>query len=126
MDNHHKLAWLYILALALVLQFFMPWWTIALASAVVSILLGKNGMHAFISGFAGIGLLWLIIAGYIHYVNEGILSNRIAVMMDLPNGLFVIFVTALLGALVGGFSSLTGYLIKDITSGKKVEHQRAS
>ncbi|MEX0928886.1 MAG: hypothetical protein WD266_05735 [Balneolales bacterium] len=117
--TYHTLSWLYIMLLALAVQLFLPWWSVAIVSAAVGAWLGRKSLQAFLSGFAGIASLWLIASTYIHFSNEGILSGRIADMMGLPNAFFLILVTALCGGIVGGLSSLTGYLLMDLKSGSK-------
>ncbi|MEX0773468.1 MAG: hypothetical protein WD038_09890 [Balneolales bacterium] len=114
------MAWLYILLLALVLQLFMPWWSVALASVILGAGLGQKSTHAFLAGFYGIGLLWLSASSYIHFANDGILSGRVATMMGLPNAFSIILVTVLVGAMVGGLASLTGFLLKDLLITKQI------
>ena len=87
----------------------MPWWSFAIPCLVLGGWLGKKGKTAFLYGFLGIGGLWLIQAGYIDAANDGILSSRIADLLGLPHSLFVILLTAVIGGLAGGLSTLTGY-----------------
>jgi len=51
-------------------------------------------------------------AGYIHIANEGVLTTRIADMMSVGSPLIVLFITFLIGGLLGGVSALSGVLIK--------------
>lgn len=107
-------AWMYILLLALLLQLFLPWWSVALAAAAIGAWLGQKGFQTFIAGFAGIGLLWLMASARIHVANDGVLSARIVEMMSLPNAFSLILITALCGALVGGLAALTGFYIRTV------------
>ncbi|MEX0686463.1 MAG: hypothetical protein WD267_04660 [Balneolales bacterium] len=113
-----KFVWLYIFSLAFLLQLFLPWWSIALVSITLGAWLCQKSLHAFLSGFTGIGLLWLFASTYIHLANNGILAGRVAEMMSLPNALSIILVTAFIGGLVGGISAMTGFLIKDAVAPK--------
>lgn len=119
--NQGAMAWLYIIILALILQLFMPWWSIALAAGIIGAGFTNKGRQAFFSGFAGIGLLWLCVSSYIHFVNDGILSTRVSMMMGLPNAFSIVLVTAFLGALVGGISSLSGFFMKDYLSSSRLK-----
>lgn len=124
--NQYHLVWLYILLAALALQLFFPWWSAALAAAAMGAAFSRKISHAFFAGFAGIGLLWLLVSGYIHFANDGILSGRVAAMMGLPGAFSIILVTALLGALIGGLSALSGFLLKDLFVPRVIETSEIS
>ena len=108
-----------ILVLALVialsawlLGMFLPWWSITIPALLFGALLGKKGLSAFAGGFAGIGILWLLQSLFIHVANDGLLTDRIAGVLDLPHVSLLFLITLLIGGLTGGFSSLTGYHAK--------------
>lgn len=101
-------AWL----LALVL----PWWSAFIPGLILGAILGRNGGASFLWGFAGIGGLWLIQSFWIYLANDGILTTRIADLFSLPAPFLVILITALIGGLIGGLSTLTGYLFRKIIS----------
>jgi len=94
--------------LAYLFQQMFPWWSIAIASFLISFIISSNGFSSFISGFLGIGLLWFLFATRIDMLTESILTNRVAGIFSLPNGFLLILVTAIIGGLVGGFGALTG------------------
>lgn len=87
---------------------YFPWWSIAVCGFFAGALLSGTNTSSFFSGFLGIGLLWLIQSFIIHNSSEGLLSDKIAALFALPNGVYVIIITALLGGIVGGFSTLSG------------------
>jgi len=99
---------------AFLLQWILPWWSVAIAAAVISIFYQQSGKKSFICGFLGVFLLWLIWSGVISFLNEGILSARLSTILLLPHSSFAILVTALIGGLVGGFAALTANQIKKI------------
>lgn len=92
------------LVLCLLLQFFLPWWTLAIGTFVVAFVLDRSGWASFAAGFLAISLLWLMVAGYITFVTDSILTHKLNQL--LPINSFVIM--ALVGGLVGGFGALTG------------------
>jgi hypothetical protein len=93
---------------------YLPWWSIALAAFVVSLIMDQSPAWSFLSGFIGIFLLWEILAWWIDEKNNRILSQKIATVLHLGgSSVLLIFVTSLVGALVGGMAGLAGgYLRK--------------
>ena len=99
---------------SLVLQFFLPWWMCALVSFLAAFWLAKSASQAFWIGAFALFLLWALVASFWHFSSLGILSNKVADMFHLPNGIALIAVAAVLAGLVGGNSALSGYLIKGL------------
>jgi len=95
-------------ALALVL----PWWSVAIAAFLVAIPFTGKGLSAFGSGFAAIGLLWGGYALAIGLQTDFILSAKMAQLFKVGSPLLLVALTAALGGLIGGLSSLTGYYLK--------------
>ncbi|HEV7379268.1 MAG TPA: hypothetical protein VGN64_05700 [Dyadobacter sp.] len=104
-----------IILVAGICQYFGPWWTAALVPflALVWRPTATSG-KAFLTGFFAIAMLWLGYGFYLHTSSEGAMSNRIAQIFSLPNGLLLLAVTTLVGGLVGGFAGLSGYLTRKV------------
>jgi hypothetical protein len=92
---------------AFLLQLILPWWIVAVGAALISIFIQQSGKNAFICGFLGVFLLWVIWAGAISIMNNGVLSTRLAALLYLPHSSLAILVTAIIGGLTGGFGALT-------------------
>ena len=103
-----------IAILSFIAGLYFPWWTIAIIAFGISILLPQKPAQAFIAGFMGVFLLWVILAAAINSSNAGILAARIGGLMGIGNSpSILIFVTGLVGGLVGGFSALSAsYIFK--------------
>lgn len=101
---------LFLALIAWLLSLVFPWWTLVIPGFILGIMLGRSGGSTFGYGFLGIGGLWLIQTLTTHIGNDGMLTERIADLFGLPGGWLVILLTAVLGGLLGGFTSLTGYL----------------
>ena len=98
-----------IVLLAFVSGLFLPWWTIAVVSFIVSVLIPQKPRRAFLTGFLALGLLWAVLSLWIDTRNEHILSHKLATVLPFSgSSLIMILFTALVGALVAGFASLTG------------------
>jgi hypothetical protein len=110
-----------IIVVAAICQFFGPWWTAALIPfAALAWRPTATSGKAFLTGFIAIAILWLGYGFYLHMNSEGAMSNRIAQIFSLPNGILLLIVTTLVGGLVGGFGGLSGYLTRQIWSGSPV------
>ncbi len=103
------LSLLLIIVLAFIAGIYLPWWNIAIIAFAVALLIPQSMGKSFLAGFIGIFLLWLLLALWIDNKNESILSQKIAQLFSLGNSsIALIFITALIGALVGGFAALSG------------------
>ena len=89
------------------LQF--PWWSIAIIAFLVALFIGQSIAKSFLAGFVGIFLLWFVVAFWIDTTNDNILSHKIAQLFPLGgSSMLLIFVTAFIGALVGGLAAMSG------------------
>jgi hypothetical protein len=95
------------LLIAAVLQLFLPWWSIAIASALPALIIHQSGWKSFQNGFLGIAILWILWAGAIYVQGGDILANRIAALFSLPAGWLTILVTGFVGGLAGALSAWT-------------------
>ncbi len=104
---------LLIAGLSYLAHLFIPiWWIFAIVAFLISFAFADNAWKAFLAGFLGISLLWLILTGMNSFNNDFVLTNKITEMLKLPQSSLLIILTALIGGLVGGFSSMTGYFLK--------------
>ena len=120
MKKAATMNWILVAVTALVLQLFLPWWSIAVAGFACGVLFRQKRGMAFLGGFMGIFLFWGIMAGYITWVNDGILPGRLASLFSLPAGWLAVLATALTGGLVGGLSAISGSLLRGLLVAGKV------
>ncbi|MFN2438058.1 MAG: hypothetical protein ABR503_02585 [Chitinophagaceae bacterium] len=110
------LSLLLIILLSFIAGIYLPWWSIAIVAFGVALLIPQSISKSFLAGFVGIFLLWAILAFWIDAKNESILSQKIAQLFSLGNSSFaLILVTALIGALVGGFAAMSGSSLRPVT-----------
>ena len=110
-------TFLKILVIALlgwVLQLFLPWWNIMVAAFLVNAIIYSSGWTSFMSGFWAIFLLWSLAALSIDISSNSLLSEKIAQIFQLDNSILLVLVAALIGGLAGGFSALSGSLLRNI------------
>lgn len=95
--------------IAFLMCLYMPWWTIAIAGFIVSVLVQQKPAKSWLAGFLGVGLLWTLIAIILNAGNDGILAKKIAGLFYLNgSSILLIAITGLIGAIVGGMGALTG------------------
>ena len=95
---------------ALILNVFLPWWSIAIPGLLIGYQFREKPIPSFLWGFLGVFLLWGGQSLFIHVANDGIMSGRIADMLGVGSPLIVVLITGVLGGLVSGLATLTGSL----------------
>jgi hypothetical protein len=102
-----------IAILSFALGLYLPWWSIAIAAFAVIALIHQRPGWAFLTGFVSIFVLWFLLATIIDVRNQHILSRKLANLLPLGgNSFLLVLVTALVGALVGGFASLSASYLR--------------
>lgn len=101
---------LYVVILGWLFPLFLPWWSIALAGFMGGYF-GKSKAN-FTAGFVAIGLLWFVHALLIDLNASAPLTEKVAALLIVHNKVLLMVITAVIGGLVGGFSTLTGSLLK--------------
>ena len=96
------------LVVCFILQFFLPWWTMAVGAFAVAYGLGNKGYSSFFAGLLGVGILWFGMAFAIDVTTQSILTQKINTLLPVK----ALIITPIIGGLVGGFASLTGSLLK--------------
>ncbi len=100
--------------LAFVLGLYFPWWSIAIASFLVALLVRQQAGKAFFAGFLGLLLLWAGLAWWIDMKNNGVLSKKIASLLPLGGNTFLlILVTGIIGGIVAGLAAMSGSFLRN-------------
>ena len=124
-----------IMGFSAILQLYFPFWIVAVIAFIVGILFAQRprrfafskrkqkSSYSFWAGFWAIFLLWGMIAWIWDMQNDSILSIRITGMLfsdigeaisDSVKAYLLIFVTALIGGLLAGFSAMAGNALGEI------------
>lgn len=100
---------------AFAMGMYAPWWGIALCAFIVGAVVPQKNGKAFLAGMLGIMFLWIILAVVKDSGNNHILSSRIANLLPLKGSVgLLVFVTGLIGGLVGGLSALCGSMLRGL------------
>jgi len=121
-----------ILVLSFILQFVIPFWSVAVVAFFVCLFLskrpkrwgfGKTKKHyslSFLAGFLAISMLWGGMAWWLDSRNASLLSTLMADLLlestslTLDNSqkpILLIGITAFLGGILGGMSAFTGNIL---------------
>lgn len=85
-----------------------PWWSAVVCAALIAALIPTSGRKAFISGFAGVGLLWLLCALIFSFQTDFLLTERVALLFGVNSSALIILLTVMIGAIAGGMGALVG------------------
>jgi len=114
-----------ILVLSFLLTLFLPWYMPFIVCFITGIVFSNKPGNNFLAGLTAVGLFWLSYTLYLDIRNEHILSSKIAALFaqnlgtDLT-GAVLIMVTTFLGALLGGMSAMSGAMLTDDGSRKRL------
>lgn len=104
---------LLIVILSYLAGWILPWWGVALAAFLVSLLIPLSRAGAFFSGFFAVFALWLALAFFQDVRNDHILANRVSqIFLQMRSPVLIGIVSAVIGALVAGLGSLSGCLLR--------------
>jgi len=99
--------------LSFVACLYLPWWSIAIVSFIVALVIPQHPGKAFIAAFVALFVLWGALSYWISNNNEHILAHKVSLLilkMDSPY--ILMLATALIGALVASFAALSGSLLR--------------
>ena len=91
-----------------------------IAAFVISFLLGKKIWQVFLSAFFACGIVWLVLAIYIHFTKGDLMTNRIAELLSLHGNSMLYVGTFLIAAIIGGVAGLAGFFLKEIFKDRKM------
>ena len=92
---------------------FFPWWSFAVTSFIVAVIVHQKAGLAFVSGFFGIFLLFIIHTFIIDYTNDHLLSKKVAEILKIGSNAFSVMVlSAFIGGLISSLAALSGSLAR--------------
>ncbi|PTM18602.1 MAG: hypothetical protein DA446_09035 [Bacteroidetes bacterium] len=108
----HIRALLGITLFGWLLNLFLPWWAVLIPALAFSIWFIESARTALLTGFLGGAIAWFAQALFTHFLNDGILTTRIAELFGLGNPWLLLFLFFVMGGLIGLAGSITGYQLK--------------
>jgi hypothetical protein len=96
---------------AYLLQFYLPWWSLAVWAGMVGFMLNQKTGWGFLGGLLGGALLWGGFAAYHYFQGEGYMAHRMGLNFGV-NPFVLWLVTALIGGMTAGLGLLSGRLLR--------------
>lgn len=107
------IAFIGMVVLAWLAGLVMPWWSVAAAAFLISLLLPQKPFTGFICAFLAVFLLWFLLAFSIDLQNDHILAGRMAILVFKKDAsLAIIVMSAAIGGFVAGMASLSACLLR--------------
>ena len=98
---------------------FFPWWSIILIPFILGLIFDDNYISHFLSGFIGVSVSWFFLLLGIEYQTEAILSSKIIQILNINSTNILIIISAVIGGIVSGLSSITALALVNIFRNKK-------
>jgi hypothetical protein len=113
--------WLLIVLVVFLLlfPFFLPWWSMAIPCLGMGFLVAGSSKQAFLLGTSIVFIIWLAFTLYFYSISDGFISSRIALTFYLPNKYLLFLISSFVGGLVGGFSALAGFHLRNMKRSDK-------
>lgn len=103
-----------IFGLGYAAQTMLPWWSLVITAVVLGLIFYyQRGGLAFLAGFLGMGLLWLVQIYYLQGLDQGEIAESMGALFSLSANA-LIWVSALIAALLGGLGCWTGWVFRDL------------
>ncbi|MEP6595673.1 MAG: hypothetical protein ABJA71_06985 [Ginsengibacter sp.] len=100
--------------LSFVACLYFPWWSVALVAFIVAIIIQQTPGMSFVTGFFALFFLWGGLSFWISNTNGYLLAHKLSLLiLKINSSWLLMFLTAIIGALVAGFAAMTGsYFLK--------------
>ncbi len=97
--------------LMLVLHLITPyWWWILVVPFLYGLIRSRSALRAFATGVSSAGLLWFISTLYLYLTKSGIVTHKVAAMMNLSSPFLMVVISTAIAMVGGGLACCTGYI----------------
>jgi len=98
---------------------FFPWWLIIFIPFILGLIFDDNYISHFLSSFIGVSVSWFFLLLGMEYQTEEILSSKIIQILNINSTNSLIIISAVIGGVVSGLSSITALALVNIFRKKK-------
>jgi len=98
---------------------FFPWWSIIFIPFILGLIFDDNYISHFLSSFIGVSVSWFFLLLGMEYQTEAILSSKIIQILNINSTNSLIIISAVIGGIVSGLSSITALALVNIFRKKK-------
>ncbi len=107
--NKNSINFIATIILAILLSFFLPWWSVMTAALTTALFIPLKRTAVFIVPFIAILLFWVVYSYILSSGNDFTLAKRIAVLLPLGGNPYVLMlVTGIVGGLAAGIAAIFG------------------
>ncbi|HYH57565.1 MAG TPA: hypothetical protein VD772_13190 [Anseongella sp.] len=106
-----------ILVISLLLQLWMPWWTVMAVPFAFCLWKGRSAGRSFLASFLAVFLLWFTASLFIHIRSGGLLSQRVSELLHTGSPIVLVLLTAVTGGLAAGTAGWTGFECRRLIPG---------
>ncbi|MES2647869.1 MAG: hypothetical protein V4717_13390 [Bacteroidota bacterium] len=93
----------------------LPWWAFTPVVLLVGIVVPQRPWLSWLTGFIGVLFCWGLLVFTMSSDNGHLLATKMATVLPLKGSYYLLmFISAFIGAVIGGFSSLTGTYLRRI------------
>jgi hypothetical protein len=104
------------------LQPVLPPWIVVFIAAMVVLITPTTPSLAFLGGFVGISVLWMVKAAHIDVHTHSILSTKVASLLGVKKPILLLLLTGLVGGILGGLGAACGqhilFILRSIKKGR--------
>jgi hypothetical protein len=112
--NKNIINFIATIVLALILSFFLPWWSVMTAALVTSLFIPLKKAAVFFAPFFAILLFWVTYSFVLSSGNDYTLAKKIALLLPLGgNPYLLMLVTGIMGGLAAGIMAVFGKQLQD-------------
>ncbi|SMD39035.1 hypothetical protein SAMN04488029_4014 [Reichenbachiella faecimaris] len=108
-----------IAVLTYLIAMMAPWWSAILCAAIVAFFLPGNNFNAFLSGFMGVGLIWMVMAWKLDVETNSIMSQKMVELFPVDEVNMLIIASAIIGGLAGALGAFSGNSFRQMFVRKK-------
>lgn len=107
--NKNIINFIATIVLALLLSFFLPWWSVMTAALATSLFIPLKKAAVFFVPFLAILLFWVLYSFILSSGNDFTLAKRISELLSLGgNPYLLMLVTGIIGGLAAGIAAVFG------------------
>jgi len=109
MKNLGKTFFYTLFSLA-IFKWLLPWWVILPIGLFTGFMGKAKAGQAFLAGFLAVFVLWFGYATFLYIGNNELMAHKISKLLKVPSGDIILYITGIIGGILGGFSVMTGAL----------------
>jgi hypothetical protein len=105
-----------LVVLVLASSYFLPWWSTAIVAFLWGLILNPDLKQGALILFFTLFAIWIGVALYLNFNNNALLSQKMAEILKVGSSWVLIFITGIIGGLVGLLPGMAGIFLRKLIS----------